>query len=86
MATCIIIILHNMIVEDERDNYGVQNDESFDYEQCSFTVSQSYNSSNVSSFIHMCPVYSTIFLFIDTFPPHTYNIMIYYYDSLHSIK
>ena len=33
------IIMHNMIVEDERDNYSVQFD--LDYEHCSFNVAPS---------------------------------------------
>ncbi|KAI9258725.1 hypothetical protein BDA99DRAFT_99445 [Phascolomyces articulosus] len=45
MTMC--IILHNMIVKDERDSYEVQNDdESFDYKQRSFIVSQSFSHDN----------------------------------------
>ena len=46
MQTC--IILHNMIIEDERDHYDYNKKETFDYKRAHFTVEESSSYSSIA--------------------------------------
>jgi hypothetical protein len=52
------IILHNMIIEDERDSYGAHNDHNFD--QTSSTALVNYYHGPINEFVAMLEINTAI--------------------------